>query len=84
MKLNLWDKILAVFGIETTWQWCVVGCTIGRHSWTVRNEKCRNGTPIVSGGFLIVHKCPSKEFAETLCKDFVEIADKINAEKYGH
>lgn len=81
MKLTLWDKILKLFGVETTWEWCLVGCTIGRHSWLVSLEKCRNGTPLISGYFLTVIKFGSKESAEKALVDFQAAATVFNKEK---
>lgn len=78
MKMTLWDKVLGWFGVETTWEWCLIGCTIGRHSWYVSLEKCHNGTPVISGGFLWVIKYKNKEDAEKDLANYKEIADDYN------
>jgi len=78
---TFWDKIRLLFGTKITWEWCVVGCVVGKHTWHVYLEKCYNGTPIVSGGFLVVYKCESKEAADSLCEDFDEVAEKLNGER---
>lgn len=83
VKLTWWDKILGMFGTKTTWKWCVVGCTIGRHSWRVSYEKCHNDIPIISGGLLMVYGCDSKQDADAVYEDFKTIAKEHN-EKNGY
>jgi hypothetical protein len=80
-RLTWWDRVLFLFGVETTWKWCVVGCTIGRHSWSYRQEKCRNGTPIIAGWFLTVITTSTEESARALCEDMQAAAEKYNKEK---
>jgi hypothetical protein len=81
MKLNLFDRFLQLFGVNITYEWCVVGCTIGRHVWDYRLEKCRNGTPVIAGGFLSVFKVENEEQAKELYNEFTQVADKRNKEK---
>jgi hypothetical protein len=84
MKLTLWDKILYLFSIKTTFEWCLVGSTgFGRHSWTVSKEKCRNGTPIIAGGFLDVIKVSTEENARKLLVECKVIANEYN-KKHGY
>ncbi len=67
-NLTLWDRFIWLFGVKTTFEWCVVGCQIGRHSWHVSYEKCRFGVPIRAGGFLTVYgfgDSPSSEASAT-------------------
>ena len=79
-QINLWDRLLGVFGVKTTFSWCLVGCTHGRHSWNVSLEKCRDGTPIISGWFLQVYKFDCKEVAEDVLAEFNMLAYKHNKE----
>jgi hypothetical protein len=67
-----------LFGTKITWEWCMVGCTIGRHDWWVSHEKCRNGTPVIAGYFLTVYKFSKKEWAESACADFQKLANEFN------
>ncbi len=80
-KLNLWDRILQLFGTVITWEWCLVGCTIGRHSWDISQEKCRNGVPVISGWFLTVYKFGNEEDARKMLVSFNEIAAIANKKK---
>jgi hypothetical protein len=81
MKLSLYDRFLKLFGVNITYEWCVVGCLIGRHSWDYRLEKCRNGTPVISGGFLNVIKVQTEEHAKEIYDEFTEKAEKYNKEQ---
>ncbi len=83
MKLTIWDRFIGLFGVKTSWQWCVVGCQIGRHSWSVSYEKCRSGTPIIAGGFLTVYGFGDAADSETNAKlghqTCLDIAARHNA-----
>ena len=78
MKLSFYDKFLKLFGVNTTFEWCVVGCLIGRHSWDYRLEKCRNGIPVIAGWFLNVVKVETEEKAKEIYGEFIKIAEDYN------
>ncbi len=80
-RLTLYDRLLSLFGVRITWEWCLVGCTIGRHSWSLSQEKCRNGTPVISGGFLEVWKFSSEEDARAMLPRVTEAARLHNEAK---
>ncbi len=79
-RLTWWDRVLRRFGVRVHWEWCITGCTIGRHSWSVVHEKCRNGTPVRSGYFLTIYKFPTEEAARAELPEFLSIAAMHNAE----
>lgn len=66
LKLSLYDKFLALFGVKITWEWCIVGSCIGKPYWSVQLEKCRNGMPVKAGGFLYVFPFPDEKSARTV------------------
>lgn len=74
---SIWHSVFPI----VTYEWCVVGSTIGRHSWVAEKRKCKNGDPVGHGYFLTIVKCESEEDAKELLKEFNEIADKYNSFK---
>lgn len=86
-KINIYQKLNCkikryIFG-RITYEWCIVGNTIGRHCWALRKEKCINGVPKIAGGFLKVYKCSNKEEGLMDLEEFKKVADEINRNKYG-
>jgi hypothetical protein len=77
------EKIFRFFFPVVTYEWCVVGSTIGRHSWWKEKRKCKNGTPVGTGYFLTIVHCEDETDADELLKEFNKIALKHNEEKYG-
>lgn len=69
---SIWHSVFPT----VTYEYCVVGSTLGKHSWVMEQRKCINGDPIGHGYFLTIVKCESKKDAEALLKDFNEIADR--------
>ncbi len=78
MRLNLWDRIVMLFGVKVTEEWVVIGCKIGRHSWSYEKRKCRNGAPLGHGYFLEMIRCESEQMAREIVEDFRKIAEGIN------
>lgn len=83
-RINILQRLCCMirrnlFG-RTSYKWCVVGNTIGRHVWTVRKEECINGIPKKAGGFLQIYECDSEDEARSLLVEFEEIAERANME----
>lgn len=76
--MRLLKRIYRWFFPEVTYEWCLVGNTIGKHTWTVKKCKCYDGTPEGAGWFLTFYKCPDEKAARKLLSGFKEEAEKIN------
>ncbi len=78
MKLNLWDRVLQLFGVKVTEEWILIGCMLGRHSWSVERRKCRNGAPIGNGGFIWMIRFADEASAREALATCTLKADEIN------
>jgi len=79
----MFKSIFRFFFPVVTYEWCVVGTTIGRHGWDKEKRKCKNGVPVGTGYFLTILHCEDEADADECLKEFEEIAERHNKKRYG-
>lgn len=74
--LTRWHRFISLFGIKTSWQWCAVGDAMSREpGFKPSLEECRNGKPLIAGGFLWVFPFgDDRKACEEFCQECNEIA----------